>query len=153
MNSNLNPNVQPVHSPTVIDKVAWILIQEGKVLGARSKGKETYYFPGGKREAGETDVDTLVREIEEELSVRIKAETASPFGIFEADADGKAAGVRVRMVCYTAEYEGELMPAAEIAELAWLDEQDRSRVSAVSQLVFNAIYEARSGGRSCAAEE
>lgn len=133
-------NEQPSAMPIMIDKVAWILIQDGKVLSARSKGKEMYYFPGGKREPGESDTETLVREIEEELTVRIKPGTVRPFGIFEAEADGKAAGVRVRMVCYTADYEGELSPAAEIEELAWLDENDRDQVSAVSQLVFDAVY-------------
>ncbi|MEJ8305250.1 NUDIX domain-containing protein [Saccharibacillus sacchari] len=133
-------NGQPSATASMIDKVAWILVQDGKVLSARSKGKEIYYFPGGKREPGESDTETLVREIEEELTVRIKPDTVRPFGIFEAEADGKAAGVRVRMVCYTADYEGQLSPAAEIEELAWLDETDRHQVSAVSQLVFDVIY-------------
>lgn len=126
--------------PALIDKVAWILVQDGKVLSARSKGKEIYYFPGGKREPGESDAETLAREIEEELTVRIKPESVRPFGIFEAEADGKAAGVRVRMVCYTADYEGQLAPAAEIEEVAWLGENDRDRVSAASRLVFDVIY-------------
>ncbi|MDO3412300.1 NUDIX domain-containing protein [Saccharibacillus sp. CPCC 101409] len=129
----------------VIDKVAWILVRNGKVLGARSRGKDTYYFPGGKREPGESDIQTLAREIEEELTVRVKPETAELFGAFEAHADGKAEGVSVRMTCYTAEYEGELSPAAEIEELAWLDESDLHRVSAVSRLVFDRIYGAESG--------
>ncbi len=133
-------NGQSSTMPIMIDKVAWILVQDGKVLSARSKGKDIYYFPGGKREPGENDTETLVREIEEELTVRIKPDTVRPFGIFEAEADGKAAGVRVRMVCYTADYEGRLSPAAEIEELAWLGENDRNRVSAVSQLVFDVVY-------------
>lgn len=126
--------------PIVIDKVAWIVVQDGKVLSARSKGKELFYFPGGKREAGESDVDTLAREIEEELTVRIKRETARLFGVFEAPADGKGGDVLVRMTGYTAEYEGNLAPAAEIEELAWLDNGDRGRISAASLLVFDRIY-------------
>jgi len=133
-------NGQSSTMPVMIDKVAWILIQDGKVLSARSKGKDLYYFPGGKREPGESDTETLVREIEEELTVRIKPDTVRPFGIFEAEADGKAAGVRVRMVGYTADYEGQLTPAAEIEELAWLGENDRNQLSAVSQLVFDVVY-------------
>jgi len=35
------------------------------VLSTRSKGKDTYYLPGGKRESGESDLDTLEREIDE----------------------------------------------------------------------------------------
>ena len=34
----------------LIDKIAWLLIKDGKVLSTRSFGKDAYYFPGGKRE-------------------------------------------------------------------------------------------------------
>jgi 8-oxo-dGTP pyrophosphatase MutT (NUDIX family) len=37
------------------------------ILSTRSRDKDVYYLPGGKRELGETDVQTLVREIREEL--------------------------------------------------------------------------------------
>ena len=126
---------------TTIDKVAWVHVVNGRILSARSKGKDTYYFPGGKRDPGETDTDTLLREIQEELSVRIKPETVSHFGTFEAQAHDKAEGVRVRITCYAAEFEGELRPASEIAELAWLTYDDRARVSPVSQLIFDRLRE------------
>ncbi|MFC3746788.1 NUDIX domain-containing protein [Paenibacillus sp. GCM10012306] len=126
---------------TLIDKIAWVHIVEGRVLAARSIGKDTYYLPGGKREPGETDEETLVREIEEELSVQIKPETISALGVFEAEAHGKAEGVTVRMTCYFAEFEGELAAASEIEELAWLTYSDRDRVSAVSQLIFDKLHE------------
>ena len=47
---------------TLIDKIAWIRLEDGKVLSKRSRGKDVYYLPGGKREPGETDgqVDELV---------------------------------------------------------------------------------------------
>jgi 8-oxo-dGTP diphosphatase len=126
---------------TTIDKVAWIHVVNGKVLSARSKGKDIYYLPGGKRDPGETDIDTLSREVEEELSVRIKRETASHVGTFEAQAHDKAEGVRVRMACYVADFEGELSPASEIDELAWLSYSDRERVSPVSQIIFDRLRE------------
>lgn len=126
---------------TEIDKIAWIHIVDGRMLCARSKGKDTYYLPGGKRERGESDIETLVREIEEELSVRIKPESAANAGSFRASAHGKSEGVRVTMSCYTAEYEGELRPASEIEELAWLTYKDRARVSEVSQMIFDHLHE------------
>ncbi|MEK3877590.1 NUDIX hydrolase [Paenibacillus sp. FSL M7-0420] len=125
----------------VIDKVAWIYVVDGKVLGARSKGKDTYYFPGGKREPGESDAETLVREIEEELSVQILPETIAEFGSFEAPAHGKAEGILVRMTCLTAEFTGELTPASEIEELAWLTYKDIDRVSAVSVIIMDKLRE------------
>ncbi|MDC0711197.1 NUDIX domain-containing protein [Stigmatella sp. ncwal1] len=127
--------------PPSIDKIAWIHLANGRILTARSKGKDTYYLPGGKRDPGETDLDTLAREIEEELSVRIKPETISHLGTFEAQAHGKADGVQVRMACYTADFDGELKPASEIEELAWLTYADRDRVSLVSQIIFEKLRE------------
>lgn len=126
---------------TIIDKIAWIHIVDGKVLCARSKGKDIYYFPGGKRETGESDIDTLTREIQEELSVLIKHETILHFGNFKAEAHGKEAGVVVRMSCYTGEYDGLISPASEIDEVAWLTYNDRDRVSVVSQMIFDRLYE------------
>ena len=67
-----------------IDKIALILISNekddkmshpGKLLVARSKGKTLFYIPGGKRDEGESDHDTLCREIDEELDVSIVKET------------------------------------------------------------------------------
>lgn len=126
---------------TDIDKIAWIHIVDGRILGARSEGKDTYYLPGGKREPGESDIDTLVREIEEELSVRIDGKTAAHLGSFHAAAHGKLEDVQVTMSCYTADYEGELSPASEIEELAWLTYKDRERVSAVCQKIFDHLHD------------
>ena len=73
----------------MIDKVAWIQLENGRVLGARSIGKDIYYLPGGKRDTGESDVETLVREVREELSVEIDATSAEHIGTFEAQAHGR----------------------------------------------------------------
>lgn len=123
----------------LIDKIAWLYIENGKVLSTRSKGKDALYFPGGKREANETDMDTLVREIKEELSVDIITETAVLYGIFEAQAHGKAEGVKVKMTCYTALYEGSLNPDNEIAEIHWITFDDYDRVSPVDKLILDDL--------------
>ena len=65
----------------VIEKIAWIHVQEGKILSTLSRGKSTFYIPGGKREEGESDQETLVREIKEELDVNIVFDTVSFIGV------------------------------------------------------------------------
>ncbi|WP_446220178.1 NUDIX hydrolase [Micromonospora sp. IBHARD004] len=122
-----------------IDKVAWIRIEDGRILSTRSRGKDVWYLPGGKREAGETDLDTLGREIAEELGVAVLRESAVHVGTFSALAHGHAAGTLVRMTCYAADYRGELHPESEIEELAWLGYADRHRVSPVDQLIFDRL--------------
>ena len=120
----------------IIDKVAYLHLKDGKILSTRSKGKDKYYLPGGKREGHESDMETLVREIKEELTVDIIESTARFYGVFEAQAHGKEEGVLVKMTCYTAEYSGELKADSEIAELDWLTSADAALVSPVDQLIF-----------------
>lgn len=124
-----------------IDKLAWIYIRDRKILSTRSKGKDTYYFPGGKRESGESDEAALVREICEELTVNLKPDSLKFFGRFEAQAHGHAEGIVVVMTCYLADYQGELKPAAEIEEIAWLTYVDKHKTSAVDQIIFEHLKE------------
>ena len=125
-----------------IDKIAWIHLEDGKILSTRSRGKDVYYIPGGKREPGETDLDTLIREIDEELAVAIIPASATHLGTFHAQAHGHAAGTTVQMTCYTAEHRGTPTPSSEIEELDWLTYADRDRVSPVDQLVFDHLHQA-----------
>jgi 8-oxo-dGTP diphosphatase len=124
----------------LIDKIAWLHLENGQILSTRSRGKDVYYLPGGKREPGESDVQTLVREIAEELTVAVDPESAVHAGTFEAQAHGHASGVTVRMTCYTADFEGTPTPANEIEEIAWLTYADRARVSPVDQLIFDRLH-------------
>lgn len=124
-----------------IDKIAYIRVENGKILSTRSKGKTKYYIPGGKRENNETDEETLVREIREELNVSIISATIKYFGTFKAQADSHKAGVIVKMTCYMAEFEGNLEPCSEIEEIKWLLFADRENVSEVDKLIFDFLKE------------
>ncbi len=125
-----------------IDKIAWLELADGRVLSTRSRGKTVYYLPGGKREPGESDVETLVREVAEELTVRIDPTTAVPEGTFTAQAHGHPAGVEVEMTCYSAHYEGTPTASSEIEEVRWLTYDDRENVSPVDQIIFDHLHEA-----------
>ncbi len=120
-----------------IDKIAWLYIKEKQLLGARSKGKSAWYMPGGKREHGESDHQALIREIREELSVDLGPASIVYAGVFEAQADGKPDGTRVRMTCYFADYAGTIEAAAEIEAVAWLTTQDRAKCSDTARLVLD----------------
>lgn len=120
----------------IIDKLAWIEIQDRRILGTLSRGKDTWYIPGGKREPGESDHEALIREIREELSVEILPESILFIGNFEAQAHGHAKDVLVKMQCYAGSYSGTLQPAAEIAEMGWLTTADMHRISPVDKIIF-----------------
>ncbi|OKI17490.1 NUDIX domain-containing protein [Streptomyces sp. CB03911] len=123
----------------VPEKVAWVLVRGGRVLVTRDRGVDVFYFPGGRREPGESDAQTLAREIDEELRSRVDTDTMVHVGTFETrrDADGRT---EFRMICYTADVTGPLVPSGEIAESAWFGYGDRARVSAVDQLVFDMLH-------------
>jgi 8-oxo-dGTP diphosphatase len=124
-----------------VDKIAFIQTKNGQLLSTKSKGKSKYYIPGGKRSAGETDEQTLVREISEELSVQINKQTIEYVGTFKAQSDGAKDGVLVKMTCYKAEYEGVLKAANEIAEIKWLNYKDLDIVSEVDKKIFEFLKE------------
>ncbi|WP_299821499.1 NUDIX domain-containing protein [uncultured Pontibacter sp.] len=124
-----------------IDKLAWIEIRDGKILSTRSKGRTKYYLPGGKREAGETDFQALHREIQEELSINLLAESITFTGIFEAQADSHPEGVLVKITCYEGVYTGTLCPANEIEEKVWLGYNDKHLTSAVDHIIFDWLKE------------
>ncbi|MEV0432384.1 NUDIX domain-containing protein [Nocardia coubleae] len=122
----------------LIDTVAWVLIDNGRILCARPRGKDVFYIPGGKREGAETDLETLVREVAEELTVELSAETAVHVGTYEAPVSHDENTV-VRMACYTAEYRGVLTASSEIEALAWFGFGDRDLVPPVDQLLFDDL--------------
>lgn len=122
-----------------IDKIALIYIKDKKILTTLSKGKDTYYLPGGKREKNEKDEDTLVRECKEELTIDINS--IKYYGTFEAQAHGKAEGIIVKMTCYIANFTGKIQPSSEIQEVRWLGYNDLNLISPVDRLIFKDLFE------------
>ncbi|MCB0128128.1 MAG: NUDIX domain-containing protein [Caldilineaceae bacterium] len=120
-----------------IDKLAWIHIKEKQLLSTRSKGKEAYYLPGGKREPGESDAAALIRELKEELTIDVVPTSIRYVETFKAQADGKPTGVMVKMTCYEADFTGEIAAASEIAELIWIDYRDYEKCSPVLKLILD----------------
>ena len=123
----------------MIETVAWVRVEGGRILCARSRGRDVFYIPGGKLEAGETELDALLREIKEELAVDLIPETVRAFGAYQARAHAQADGVEVVMSCYTADYQGVPAASGEIEELDWLGYADRDRVAPVDQLLFDDL--------------
>jgi 8-oxo-dGTP diphosphatase len=121
----------------LIDKIAWIELKDKKLLSTRSKGKDVFYIPGGKREFQETDEQTLIREIKEELNVELIPASIAYVGTFQAQAHGHASGIEVKMECYKGTYNGTIAASSEIEEVIWLTYKDRDRVSPVDKLIFD----------------
>ncbi len=125
----------------LIDKLAWLHFEDKQLLMTLSKGKDTYYIPGGKREGSESDEEALVREVKEELTVDLNKSTIKHYGTFEAQAHGKPIGTIVRMTCYFADYSGKLQPSMEIQNIDYYTYAQRDIVGPVDQIIFDDLYE------------
>jgi 8-oxo-dGTP diphosphatase len=123
-----------------IDKLALLETNDGKLLFSMSRGLDTWYIPGGKREEGESDEAALAREVKEELSVDLLPSTVTFYGIFEAQAHNKPPGTIVRMTCYTAQYTGKIQPSSEIEHIAYFSYHDTFKRGPVDDVILDDLY-------------
>lgn len=105
---------------TISIAAACLLDDAGRLLLVRKRGTLAFMLPGGKHEPGETPVQALLRELEEELRLRLSEATLTPLGRFQADAANEP-NMRVDAQIYVAALPHPVSPAAELEELAWLD--------------------------------
>jgi 8-oxo-dGTP diphosphatase len=100
---------------------------EGRILIARKKeGKPLagfWEFPGGKIEPGETAEACLVRELQEEMSIRI--DPYAYFGTNEFD-NGK---VQIRLIAYRARFVGGTIALVDHDAYAWVEIEGLSSYS------------------------
>lgn len=102
----------------MIDKVGLLTIRDGRVLLCRKRrGTALLILPGGKREAGESSLECLARELREELG-DVMAASPELVGVYTHSAAGTK-GKIVRIELYRAELTGEAHAQSEIGELVW----------------------------------
>ncbi|MEC5385701.1 NUDIX domain-containing protein [Uliginosibacterium sp. H3] len=106
----------------MLDVVAWVCVRDRRMLAVRARGREVWYMPGGKREAGESEAQALLREVGEELGVTLRPDSLFPCCVVHDDAYGLA--LPMRMACFFADGVGEPAPQAEIDALGWLTSDD-----------------------------
>jgi len=122
-----------------IDKVGLLLIHNKRLLMARTKGKDVFYIPGGKRESGESDMQCLSRQVKLELGVDVDTSTAQHYGTFIAQAHGRIPGVLIKVICYFAQCRGSLRQSKD-KELAWFTHKNRDHVATVAKIIFDELY-------------
>jgi 8-oxo-dGTP diphosphatase len=103
-------------------KAGGLIIRDRRLLLVRNEGEDVYIGPGGSIEAGETPVQTVTRELAEELGLRVREVDLERFGTFYSPP--RRAQMEVFMV---RSWPGEPEPDNEIAEMAWVTSADIGR--------------------------
>ena len=96
-----------------------LIIKKRKLLLAYSKNKKCFYLPGGKIDNGETAIEGLCREIEEELNIPLTKDELSYYMHITAPAYGEANGVIMEQDCFLLNKNVEPVASAEIDELRY----------------------------------
>jgi 8-oxo-dGTP diphosphatase len=110
--------------PDIHVSAAVILDDRGRVLVVRKQGTTRFMQPGGKPEPGESAAETLIRELHEELGIRLAEADLQPLGTFISEAANEP-GHRVIADAFATSVDPDSVAVqAEIAELRWITPTD-----------------------------
>lgn len=110
--------------PDIRVSAAVIVDDAGRVLVVRKHGTTRFMQPGGKPEHGETPSQTLIRELHEELGLRLDEADLEPLGTFVSEAANEP-GHRVVADAFAVSIAAaEVTVQAELAELRWIAPSD-----------------------------
>lgn len=110
--------------PDIHVSAAVIRDGSGRVLVVRKQGTTAFMQPGGKPESGENPAQTLTRELEEELGLRVDDRELRPLGRFVSAAANEP-GHRVVADAFALTIDADAVTVqAELAELRWITPGD-----------------------------
>jgi len=110
---------------------------DGRLLLVRKAGTRAFMQPGGKPEAGEDAAQTLIRELAEEIGLRLTGADLMPLGEFTAPAANEPGFAVVADVFRVDIGDQQPVTDAEIEELRWVD---RAAASALEVAPLAAAY-------------
>lgn len=114
-------------------KVGLLLLSEDKnafLVCEKDNFTSDFIMPGGQLEEGESDLDCLSREIEEELAVELDRKELEYVGEYiDVAAGDETKNVSIRL--YKGNVIGIPRPSQEIVELHWIGKDGSPRLSSI----------------------
>lgn len=117
-----------------IHKAGGVILKDRCFLVTRSAGKAIFIAPGGKLESGETAIEALSREMQEEVQIEIDTTNLEILGTFFAEAAGKENQMLQMDVFIIHDFNGEIAPSSEVEEIRWINSQ-------TSDIEIGSIFE------------
>lgn len=134
------------HGMSDIHKAAGLIIQNKKVLALRTRGKDIFVNPGGKLQGNETSKQALIRELKEELQIRVAEADLQEYGTYYSQAaydPGKSLQLDAFIV---KAWSGELTIDNEIEEMQWIDSQISEGVKLASIMEHDLLPKLKHNG-------
>jgi 8-oxo-dGTP diphosphatase len=98
-------------------------------------GRNTYIIPGGQPEGTEAPLETLKRELFEELGVKVAI--AVPFGDYEEPSEFEDAVLS--MTVFDVTIEGIPSPQSEIIDLMWISRDYAAKGISIGSVLANHV--------------
>lgn len=115
--------------PQAVLRIAAAIVTDadGRCLLVRKAGSSSFMQAGGKLEPGESALDALSRELQEELALELDESAAEYLGVFRAEAANEPHTL-VSAAVFALETSAQLEAHGEIEELLWVDDLDAIHV-------------------------
>ncbi|MCT3980132.1 (deoxy)nucleoside triphosphate pyrophosphohydrolase [Elizabethkingia anophelis] len=102
--------------------VCGVIFNEGRILLCRRKPEKSlggyWEFPGGKIEVGETEEESLYRELQEELGIRVEIERYFMSVVHDYDA------FTIELIAYICRSEQSVCVLTDHDEYQWVDKSE-----------------------------
>lgn len=125
-------------SEAEIITVNGIIIQDRKLLVVKDDGR--FVLPGGRMESGESDIETLNREMAEELGIDVSFGKVELVGYFDFEKAYKS-DLRLQMRVYHIQTSQIPQMLDDITELLWLDKGIYKNHNDLPKAWFDVIFE------------
>jgi len=147
-------HTQPQQAPSsdgvpvkVIPTAGLLVVKANQLLLAFSKNKKAWYLPGGKTDQPETSLESLIREVEEELGVRLTEKDVRYYYHISAPAYGEAGQTMMEQDCFLGPCDRPYQAQNEIGAIRYFSYADYKAQTPIVPGVIQAFEKLISDGK------